>query len=174
MIVRAAILADCLGMADVLNPIIRAGGTSAFEVEKSAEALADWYLSGPYAWFCHVACDTQPNGVERIVGYQTLSRWGDFPAGWSDIGTFVATDVQRGGVGKALFAVTLRAARLAYLRTLNATIRADNLAGLGYYTRRGFVEYDRQPDYALTDGRIVGRVLMRFDLGRTNPAVTGA
>jgi hypothetical protein len=36
--------------------------------------------------------------------------------------------------------------------------------GLGYYTRRGFVEYGADPTYALANGTIVGRISKRFDL----------
>lgn len=165
MIVRAATIADCVGMANVLNPIIRAGGTTAFEVEKSADDLADWYLTGPHARFCHVACELLSDGKERVTGYQTLSSWGDHPVGWADIGTFVALDIQRGGIGKTLFQATSAAAHLAGIAVINAAIRADNAPGLGYYAKRGFVEYASQPGYALADGRVVGRVLMRFDLG---------
>ena len=48
--------------------------------------------------------------------------------------------------------------------TLNATIRADNVPGLGYYARRGFIDYGSDPAWALDDGRVVGRVNKRFDL----------
>jgi L-amino acid N-acyltransferase YncA len=160
MIIRQAGGLDCPAMCDLLNAIIRKGGTSAFEVEKTPEEVADWYLTGSYAHLCHVA-----EGAGRVVvGYQTVSRYGDLPAGWGDIGTFVAPDMQRAGAGAALFVATCAAARMAGLTALNATIRADNAPGLGYYARRGFVDYAADHGFALRDGRVVGRIHKRFDL----------
>ena len=159
MIVRQATLQDCPAMCALLNAIIRKGGTTAFEAEKTPEEVADWYLTGPDALLCHVAED-----LGRIIGYQTISRYGEFPAGWGDIGTFVEIGLQRSGAGAALFAATCVAARAKGLTTINATIRADNVPGLGYYTRRGFVDYARDPGYALADGTVVGRISKRFDL----------
>lgn len=159
MIVRPATLQDTPAMCTLLNAIIRIGGTTAFEVEKTPEEVADWYLTGPHALLCHVADDQC-----RIIGYQTVSRYGDLPPGWGDIGTFVDIGLQRSGAGAALFAATVQAARAAGVTTINATIRADNVPGLGYYTRRGFVDYGADPAYALADSTIVGRVSKRFDL----------
>ena len=45
-----------------------------------------------------------------------------------------------------------------------ASIRADNVPGLAYYARLGFVDFAHDPDFALTDGRIVGRVHRRYDI----------
>jgi L-amino acid N-acyltransferase YncA len=159
MIIRQAVEVDCPAMCDLLNAIIRKGGTSAFEVEKTPEEVADWYLIGPYAHLCHVAED-----AGRVVGYQTVSRYGDLPVGWGDIGTFVTPDVQRAGAGAALFVATCAAARMAGLTAINASIRADNVPGLGYYARCGFVDYATDPGFALCDGRVVGRIHKRFDL----------
>jgi L-amino acid N-acyltransferase YncA len=159
MIIRIATLQDCAAMCTLLNAIIRKGGTTAFEVEKTPEEVADWYLTGPYALLCHVA-----ENQGRIIGYQTLSRFGDLPDTWGDIGTFVAIDLQRSGAGAALFAATSTAARRAGLTAINATIRADNVPGLGYYSRRGFIDYGTESDFALMSGKIVGRVHKRFDL----------
>jgi L-amino acid N-acyltransferase YncA len=159
MIVQPATLQDTPAMCALLNAIIRKGGTTAFEEEKIPDEVADWYLTGPHALLCHVAQD-----AGRIVGYQTVSRYGDLPEGWGDIGTFVEIGLQRSGAGAALFAATVQAARHKGLTTINATIRADNVPGLGYYTRRGFVDHGTDPDYALANGTIVGRISKRFDL----------
>ena len=58
----------------------------------------------------------------------------------------------------------MTAARGAGVTVLNATIRADNAPGLGYYARRGFVDYAEDPDFRLKSGARVGRVSRRFDL----------
>ena len=99
-----------------------------------------------------------------MIGFQSLGRHPALPEGWGDIGSYVSPDYQRTGAGAALFDATLAAARQAGVVTINAAIRADNAPGLGYCTRRGFVDYGADPDFALKDGRVVGRVLKRFDL----------
>jgi hypothetical protein len=66
-------------------------------------------------------------------------------------------------VGAALFALTCDLLRPDPAPII-ATIRADNAPGLAYYARMGFREVSRDPDWALQDGRVVGRVNRRFDL----------
>ena len=51
-------------------------------------------------------------------------------------------------------------ARGAGLRVLNATIRADNIPGLAYYARRGFVETRPDPE----DARLL--VVLPTEAGR--------
>lgn len=159
MIVRQAIASDASAMADLINAIIRIGGTTAHETEMSNDRVAHCYIGGPAVICCQVA---EADG--RLVGFQALDRSRKLPVGWGDIGTFVAPDVQRGGSGSALFAATLVAARAAGVTHISATIRADNAPGLGYYARRGFVDYSADPGYCLADGTVVGRISKRFDL----------
>ncbi len=59
---------------------------------------------------------------------------------------------------------TCRNARAAGLTALKATIRCDNTGGLAYYARIGFRDYDANPGFALSDGRVVGQTHRRFDL----------
>ena len=159
MIVRRAGLADAAGMTGVQNTVIRIGGTTAYEVERTVDQVAADYLTGADALCAHVAIE-----AGRVIGFQVLGANPDLPQGWCDIGTFVQPGLQRGGVGAALFAATQGWARAQGIVTLNATIRADNTVGLGYYAKRGFVNYATEPDLTLKDGRVVGRISTRFDL----------
>jgi GNAT superfamily N-acetyltransferase len=159
MIVRQAVPGDAAAMADLLNTIIRIGGTTAHEREMSVDQIAEYYITGPAVISCHVALRDG-----RLIGFQAVDRNDKLAPGWGDIGTFVAPDVQRSGAGQGLFQATLAAARAAGIVTINATIRADNVPGLGYYTRRGFQDYAADPDYRLSDGTRVGRMSKRFDL----------
>jgi RimJ/RimL family protein N-acetyltransferase len=97
-----------------------------------------------------------------VQGFQSLSRYGDLPPGWADIGTFARQP--RTGTGSALFAATRTAARAAGIATLNATIRADNVGGLAFYRRLGFVPYHTTPAVPLRDGTPVDRLHHRRDL----------
>lgn len=159
MIVREAFPADAATMTGVLNAIIRIGGTTAHQVEKTeAQVLADC-ISGPEALCCFVAED-----AGAVIGFQGMGVYPALANGWGEIGTFVRPGVQRGGVGAALFAATVDWARSNGIRHIEATIRGDNAVGLGFYSRRGFVDIGFNPDYALKDGRVVGRVTKRFDV----------
>ena len=159
MIVRPAMPGDAAAMADLLNRIIAIGGTTAHEAPFAPEAIIAHYIQGDEPICCHLAEDDQ-----GLIGFQSVGHNAALPEGWGDIGTFVTPDRQRTGAGQALFAVTMTAARGAGLKVLNATIRADNAPGLGYYARRGFVDYAEDPDFRLKSGARVGRISRRFDL----------
>ncbi|WP_151718860.1 GNAT family N-acetyltransferase [Gemmobacter serpentinus] len=158
MIVRPATLADVPAMTALLNRIIAIGGTTAHEQPFSEASVHHHYVEGP-ALICGFVAE-----ADGLLGFQAVGVNPDLPAGWGDIGTFVDTDRQRSGAGAALFAATCAASRAAGLIALNATIRADNIPGLGFYGRRGFVDYAHDPDYALKSGQVVGRISRRFDL----------
>ena len=146
-------------MAALLNHIIAIAGTTAHEAPFAPEAIIAHYIQGDEPICCHLAEDEQ-----GLIGFQSVGHNAALPEGWGDIGTFVAPDRQRSGAGQALFAVTVTAARGAGVKVLNATIRADNAPGLGYYARRGFVDYAEDPDFRLKSGARVGRISRRFDL----------
>lgn len=158
MIIRPARPEDAAAMADLQNKIIRIGGTTAYQTERSVEAVRE-YIDGAGAICCFVA-----EAEGRLIGFQALGVWPELPEGWGDIGTFVEPEVQAKGTGRALFAATCAAARAAGLETINATIRADNAPGLAFYARQGFRDYGQEPEFRLLDGQCVGRVHRRFDL----------
>jgi ribosomal protein S18 acetylase RimI-like enzyme len=60
--------------------------------------------------------------------------------------------------------VTRQAAERAGVRTIDATIRADNAGGLAFYGSLGFREYARRATVPLSDGTLVDRVCKRLDL----------
>lgn len=159
MILRPARPEDAPAMAALLNRIIAIGGTTAHETPFAPESIIHHYIAGEEPICCHLAEDEQ-----GLIGFQSVGHNPALPEGWGDIGTFVAPDRQRTGAGQVLFAITVTAARGAGLKVLNATIRADNAPGLGYYARRGFVDYAEDPDFTLKSGAKVGRVSRRFDL----------
>jgi L-amino acid N-acyltransferase YncA len=159
VIVREATPADAPGMAEVINPIIAAGGTTAHQRPFTPERIVGHYIAAPGVISCRVASD-----AGTILGFQVLERLEALPAGWADIGTFVAPGSQRGGIGGALMTATLAAARAAGIATVNATIRADNAPGLAYYARHGFADYAVDPGWRLADGTPVGRVSRRLNL----------
>lgn len=129
-------------MAEVINPIIAQGGTTAHRQPFDEQRMIDHYIAPPYGIHCAVADD------QKLVGFQAL-EWCDpdwpgqdrLPADWAVIATFVALGRQGQGIGRRLFEATLAAARAAGVRTIDATIRRENVAGLTFYSRLGFVDY---------------------------------
>ncbi len=159
---RAAVPADAAAMAELINQIIAAGGTTAYEQPFDADAMRAEYVASADRISCTVA---ERDG--QLLGFQGLF-WPHDPAdpmpdGWAIIATFARVGQTGAGIGRALFAVTLAAARAAGVKTIDATIRADNTGGLAYYTRMGFADYDRLIGLPLQDGTPVDRIRKRLD-----------
>ncbi|CAN7663885.1 GNAT family N-acetyltransferase [Rhizobium leguminosarum] len=157
MHIRRAVSADAEELSRLLNEIILAGGTTALETPLSAAEFADWFIDGEFPLVCHVAEHDQ-----SLVGFQSLSLYGEPPKGVADIATFARLNPRTPSVGSALFPATRAAAEEFGLEFINATIRADNVSGLGYYAKMGFETYDRLVQVPLQDGTPVDRIKKRF------------
>ena len=158
--IRPTTRADAPALAELLNEIIAAGGTTAYEVPFTPEALAEAHIDGPRVITSVMAEDDDG----RAMGFQIVLRSEKLGPGWGDIGTFARRGATARGIGSALFAATRTAAVAAGLTTLNATIRADNSGGLAFYSRMGFVDYAVARGVPLADGTPVDRISRRFDL----------
>ena len=145
-------------MALLLNEIIARGGTTAYEDPFSAEDMDHHYISSPDRHRLHARRGQRRRA--EILGFQGLF-WPDaavpLPEGWAYIATFARRRPQRrrhrpgavrrdkgGGAGRGV-------------RSIDATIRADNAGGLAYYGRMGFTDYDRLRAVPLKDGTPVDR-----------------
>ena len=155
MIIRQAHSDDAPAMAEILNRIIAIGGTTAHQAPKPMQAVLDDYVTGPDVLSCVVA-----EGGDGLIGWQSVGWW----QGEAHIGTFVDPGVQAKGTGAAMLALTCDLLRQAGIKEIIGSIRADNGPGLAYYARVGFADIGFDPDFALNDGRIVGRVHRRFEL----------
>ncbi|WP_439545252.1 GNAT family N-acetyltransferase [Sandarakinorhabdus sp.] len=159
--VRPVAASDATELAELLNAIIAAGCTTALQQSFSPENLADTYLNGPNVFCCLVAVHTASG---RIEGFQTVGRLPSLPDNIGDIGTFARMGGTQRGVGSALFAATVARTRALGLFALNAVIRADNIGGLAFYSRQGFVDHDILPAVPLQDGTPVDRIIKRYRL----------
>lgn len=157
--IRPAVAVDAEAMGVLLNEIIRIGGTTAITTELSADEMREWFISGANVVSCFVAIDA---GGE-ILGFQSLSRYGDLQEGWGDIATFASRSRQKSGVGGALFAHTRAAAAQYGFTTINASIRVDNTGGLAYYGKMGFVTYRVEDGDPRLQGRTFNRVHKLYD-----------
>ncbi len=151
--------ADVPAATDVLNRIIDLGGTTAHLERLDPATFADYHL-GPDQIACHVVLD--PDG--KVAGFQWLGENEDLPSDCGDIASFTRRDRPLRGAGRALFSATCAAARAAGLMQINATIRADNAPGLGYYAAMGFVDHVIDRAVPLSDGTPVDRISKRFTL----------
>lgn len=149
---RDARAEDAAAMAAVLAALVAAGRRSR---PADAAFVRAQYLDHPARIRCTIAVDA--GGA--VLGFQSLkvARAGnpyDTPEGWGIIGTHVAPDAARRGVGRALFAQTLTAARGAGLARIEALVGADNAPALAYYAAFGFAPC----------GRREGSVRMAFEV----------
>jgi ribosomal protein S18 acetylase RimI-like enzyme len=163
MIVRPAIPTDAADMTTLLNAIIEIGGSTAHETAYTPDTMLSHYIAPSALICCHVA-----ENDSKVVGFQWLG-WprnpsDPMPDGWGIIASFVAPEAAGMGVGQGLFAATKAAAKLAGVTVIDATIRADNVAGLRYYGGLGFEDYDKLVGVPLQDGTKVDRIRKRFDL----------
>jgi GNAT superfamily N-acetyltransferase len=142
-------------MTAILNRIIAIGGTTAHEMPKTEGQVRKDYLDGPDV-LSSVVADVRG----EAIGWQSVGFWHGDP----HIGSFVDPGVQAKGAGAAMFDLTCQRLRGQGVSYIIASIRADNGPGLAYYARIGFFDVAHDPDFALSDGRVVGRVHRRFDL----------
>lgn len=158
--VRKAGALDARDMAELLNAIIRKGGTTAFVEEVTRDTLLEWFSYAPGRSVWHVAetehCD--------LLGFQSIEPNAKLPPEACDIATFVKVGQTGLGIGSKLFEATKAAGAALGYSWINATIRADNSGGLAYYQSRGFEDYARHKDIPLGNGQIVDRISKRYEL----------
>lgn len=154
--IRAAKSQDAVAAADLLNAVIRVGGTTAIETELSPEETSDWFLLGSKVHCAFIALENN-----QMVGWQSVGVYPERGSDWGSMATFAQVGSTTRGIGTAVFATTLgRAAQLG-LQHLDATIRADNTGGLAYYSRMGFIDYDVSRAVPLADGTPIDRIHKR-------------
>ncbi|KZL19659.1 Acetyltransferase (GNAT) family protein [Pseudovibrio axinellae] len=144
----------------LLNQIIESGGISALEKPLNKAEFISWFLEAEILESSVCAIDRETG---EPLGFQTVSHFGDIPADWVDIGTFVKPGIQTRGIGSALFKATLAALDGKGMVAINATIRADNTGGLAYYRSCGFQDYKVLKNARLSDGTLIDKICKRYD-----------
>ena len=151
---------DARDMAELLNAIIRKGGSTAITQEITRETILDWFEQTPPNSIWHVAEDD----TGATLGFQYVKPNANLPPEACDIATFVKLGTTGLGIGSKLFETTKKAACDLGYGWINATIRADNTGGLAYYQSRGFEDYARLSNQKLCNGQIVDKISKRYDL----------
>lgn len=146
---------DAEACTDIVNFIIRKGGTTAYEDEYSI-ADFDGHYRGK-AKICNVIVS-----AGRVVGFQGLFDVGD---GVLSIGSFTDQRDPVKGAGRALIDASKKAAKDMGYTSIIAKITEDNVSGLGYYSNVGFVDdYIIRKDHQRSDGTWVDRIVKRLVL----------
>jgi ribosomal protein S18 acetylase RimI-like enzyme len=151
---------DTRDMAELLNEIIQIGGTTAFLEAITPETIQGWMTRAGDRGTWHIARDDSG----KLLGIQWIEPHPVHGPDVAQIASFVQVGQTGLGIGSKLFETTKLAAKAAEYHWIDATIRADNESGLTYYQSRGFETYKRDPNAALSDGRVVGKISKRYDL----------
>lgn len=159
MIIRKATPDDAAEITDILNEIIRIGGTTAYQSERTPEYFLPFIGSDDPKVFIHVA-----EADQKIHGCQYMEPFDPPDDHLGGIATFARPGGTQRGVGTELFRKTLAASRAAGYQDIVAVIRADNTGGLAYYTKMGFRDHCIHEAVPLTDGTPVDRVEKRLKL----------
>lgn len=159
LIVRPMTAQDVPAARAIMNDIIAAGGTTAYEAPFDDAGFIEEHL-GATMVACHVVVDEQG----EVAGFQWLGRFPDMAPDGSTISSFTRRDPPAKGAGRALFETTKKVARAKGVAWIRAKIRADNVPGLGYYSAMGFLDHDVTPAVPLRDGTPVDRVCKMFTL----------
>lgn len=143
---------DADGMSALIIPILKGWNSTR---RGDADHMLEHYIQRPHSIRCTVAEDEDG----RIIGFQSLvlateGNPYDTPVGWGIIGTYVALDAGRGGIGRLMFLDSKKAALICGIETIEAAIGSENDLGLGYYSAMGFKTYATKP----------GLVRKRFDV----------
>ncbi|MGR3712855.1 MAG: GNAT family N-acetyltransferase [Shimia sp.] len=146
--------------AELLNEIIKTGGTTALTKPLTRDEMAGWLMDTPDNAIWHIAVDQDG----KLLGFQCVGPFGDLPPEACEIATFVKQGRTGLGIGSKLFDATKTWAKAQGFEWINAEIRADNDGGLAYYQSRGFENYKRKEGITLTDGTVVAKVFKRFTL----------
>jgi len=158
--VRHAHSEDVEELCELLNEIIRIGGTTAIEETLLPQEFRDRFLDGPR----HVCCFVAQDEDGLLLGFQVLIRSDKLPEDCADIATFARQSPKRPGVGSAIFEKTRRHAAENGFARINATIRIDNRSGVAYYSKMGFADHAIDKGVPLRDGTPVDRVSKRLSL----------
>lgn len=135
--IRSATSDDAQQLATLLNGIVAEGDKTAIAEPFDATKVNEWFITGSHCLGCLVAEASEG----ALVGFQTLERFHheELSAGMADVGTFIAPDARRKGVGRQLTTMTVQQAAPGNLSALRAVIRKNNFHAQAFYGSCGVV-----------------------------------
>ncbi len=138
MIIRLAKESDTESLRKIQKQLTASGKHKRSD---TAALILYYYLQNANKALCYLA---EEKG--KLLGFQSLQRaeldnpWGVKP-GWGIVGTHVSPLAANRDIGRILFNETCKAASIASLPMLDATIAADDPVSLSYYDVMGFKTY---------------------------------
>jgi L-amino acid N-acyltransferase YncA len=161
-LVREVRLDDAEALVAILNPIIAARAYTVLDEPFSVAAEAD-YIRGFPARGVFVVAET----CGGVVAMQSIEPFADYTAALRHvgvIGTFVALQARRRGLGSLLCAASASLARAKGFRKLLTYVRADNPAALAFYAEQGFRVVGTAVAQARIDGVFLDEVIIERQL----------
>jgi len=152
--VRPTLDTDLPALRALFNHTVRIGGTTAHEKEWDIATFTAHYFDDPA--FVHTVLNgTQPIGFQAVFAV---------PENGLAIGSFTDQNTPVRGAGAVLFEATKAAAIAKGYAFIDAKIRSDNVPGLAYYGKMGFVDFKIDKDVPLADGTPLDRITKRLTL----------
>jgi L-amino acid N-acyltransferase YncA len=162
--IRPIRVEDAEGVVNVLNPLIRAGESTALDRVFSVAEERIFISAFPGRGIFNVAEKTN-DGV--IVGFQNVEPFATYTDAFAHvgvIGTYVDPSGHRQGIGRLLFEATRLTAKDKGYEKFFAFVRADNVAGLAFYKRNGFEVIGTAKRHAKIKGRYIDQVMIEREL----------
>lgn len=150
---RPAVESDLPALRELFNAIVQAGGTTAHEDVWDMPTFRTYYFDDP-AMVHTVLHNDKPIGFQAVFADD----------GGLSIGSFTDQDNPVRGAGAVMFAATRAWAEANKFAWIDAKIRADNVPGLAYYSKMGFVDYKVEKNVPLKDGTPMDRITKRLVL----------
>jgi ribosomal protein S18 acetylase RimI-like enzyme len=161
--IRRATAADAEAIIAILEGIASERIYTAINRPWSADEQRRHLVSLSEREASHVA---EPSG-KGIIGYQTLELWAptlDSMAHVGQVGTFLAPEWRRRGIGEALFQSTLDFARKHDYLKFAIQVRSSNVSAQAFYQRLGFREVGRLTRQVRIGDQEDDEVIMEFFL----------
>ena len=144
MKIREAIIKDTTEISSFLQQLTALGKRISPDDEHFISTV---YINNIDNIQCIVAEDNDGSILGlQVLKLATLGNVYGVAVGWGIIGTHVNPKAMRRGIGKLLFTETKKAAMLANIKNIDASIAATNIEGLGYYEAIGFRTYRNHND----------------------------
>lgn len=163
LVIRRAGLDDAEQILSILQGIAVERVHSAIDRPWTLGQFRSWMAALSEREIVHVAVP----GAGRIVAYQTLDLWASSLVSMSHVGqlgTFVAPEWRKQGVGCALFRATEQFARIAGYAKLVIYVRGSNAPAQRFYEGLGFRACGRLTRQVRIDGHEDDEILMELFL----------
>ncbi len=142
MLVRAATVEDLPAILEIYNHVVLHSTATADETPRSLEARRAWF-DEHVTQGLPVIVATDEEG--RVLGWGSLNRYKE-RTGYRftvENSVYVAESARGRGVGRALLAEQVAAARRLGMHAILAGIDGDNAASMALHSKQGFVEVAR-------------------------------